>query len=189
MKLFLTFIITSVLLFAQSNTNIEKKLDYLIKRMNKMEKQLNNKDNEIEKLKHEVNKQKVETKKEFMTKSCDKLKVEDFSFIYHKNVLPYYTLNYKLKNTYPYDISRVSGKLYIKDSDDITMLTDFVDKEQNLPKGSYIVVNKTHSIQSDLEKTLKDDKQGTEKLSFHPLTIEFKNGQKINCGGILGVSF
>jgi len=186
MKLFLTLFITSALLFAESNTDIEKKLNYLIKRMNKMEKQLGQKDSEIKQLRQEVKKQKIDTKKEFMTKSCDKILVKNFNYKYHKNVLPYYNLSYNLENDYPYGIKSITGKIYVEDSDGITILTDFIDKQESIPSKSQISIKSVHSVQSDLEKTMAQEKLSSLKVTFKPTTIIFKNSKRISCGGMLG---
>jgi len=191
MKKLLAILLIPVFIFAASNAEIEKKLDYLIERMNKMEKLLNSKDQEIEKLKKEVKQQKVETKKEFSIKSCDKIKIKNFIFKNGGTILPYYTFNFSLENNYPYDVAKVSGKIYIKDiSDDITILTDFITVKKTITKeGGLTSVSKRHPIMSDLEKVLKDEPYSNIKVTFVPTTVTFTNGKKVSCGALFGINF
>ena len=191
MRKILLLVFSALLLFGASNQDIEKKLDYLMQRMNKMEKQLNSKDQEIKELKQEVKKQKIETKKEFMVNSCDKIEIENFTYKYDDTLLPYYDLTYTLTNTYPYDITYISGKINVQDiEDDIKIFTDFANKKIFIGKnGGKVVIHKKHSITGELDKVLKDESANNIKVTFSPSNITFKNGKKISCGGYLGINW
>jgi len=188
-KLFISLLLPSVLLFSATNSEIEKKLDMIIERMNKMQKQLNSKDVEIKKLKKEVKKQNIETKKEFMIKSCDKLKVTNFNYKYHNNVIEFYDLSYNITNNYPYTITKFMGRLTIKDSDDTVILTDFLEKKQTFKKNQTIHISKTHPLYGELDKELKNENPSNINVTFSPTAIKFSNGKTINCGGLIGVNF
>jgi len=176
----------SILAFGATNNDIEKKLDFLIKKMNKMEKKLDSKDKEIQTLKSEVKKQKVETKKQFTISNCTNIKVKNFNYIYHKEVLPYYILSFTLVNKYPYAIKEISGKIIAKDSDGVTMLTDFVSKDATIQPNGTINIKKYHTIEGDLEKTMAQESPQNIAVTFSPITITFQNGEHAKCGGFLG---
>ncbi len=192
MKKFIIFVILlSSFAFSANNSEIEKKLNMIIERMNKMQKQLDSKDKEIKKLKQEVKKQKVETKKEFLVNSCDKIKVIDFDYTYNKNggIMPYYVLKITLKNKYPYAIKRFAGKLLLKDQEDTTMLTEYIESKQTLSKDGTITIKKNHIINSQLESTMKTVSPLNIKAIFSPSAILFSNGRKAQCGGLFNISF
>ncbi len=191
MKRFILLIVaTSMLLFASdNNAEINKKLDYIIQRMNQMQKQLNNKDKEIKSLKQEVKQQKKETAKKFILNSCDKISVKDFHYSYDGQLLPYYELTFTIQNDYPYDISSISGKLTVKDKDGSTILVDFITRDKLIAKGSTITIQKRHPIVGQIEKLLKDENPSTLKVSFAPTNITFTNGQHAKCGGLFNISF
>jgi len=189
-KLITILLISSIGAFSASNSEIEKKLNFLIKKMNQMEKKLNSKDKEIETLKKEVKKQKVETKKRFTTQSCTNIKVSNLNFTYHKEVIPYYNLSYTLTNKYPYTIKKIAGKVKIKDNDGVTVMTDYIAKENvNLPKNGTLNIKKVHTVESELEKTMNEETPATLKLTFIPTQIIFTNGEQVSCGGIFNTIF
>jgi len=185
MKKFIFFIaLAMTFVYAGNNAQIEKKLNMIIERMNKMQKQLDSKDKEIKTLKQEVKKQKEETKKEFIVNSCDKIKVANLDYIYHGGVIPYYVITFTIKNKYPYTIKRFAGKLLLKDKDDITMLTEYIESKKVLKKDGTIQIKRNHMINSDLESTLKDENPTNVQTLFKPSSIEFTNGKTVKCGGI-----
>ena len=189
-KILVLLVLSSLLVFADtSNSEINKKLDFILKRMNKMEKQLKSKDVEIESLKKEVKKQKVETTKKFILSGCDKIGVKNFRYVYNDIVLPYYDLSFSVVNNYPYDIASFAGKLTVKDKDGSTILSDFISKNKVIkPKGT-LQIQKRHSIIGEIEKILKDEKIEDLKVTFAPIKINFTNGQKAKCGGLFNISF
>ena len=188
--IFLLFILSSFA-FSASNSEIEKKLNMIIDRMNKMQKQLDSKDKEIKRLKSEVKKQKTETKKEFTINSCDNIKVVDFDYTYNGNsgIMPYYVLTITLKNNYPYAIKKFAGKLLLKDQSNVTMLTEYIESKQNIGKNQTITIKKNHMINSQLESTMKTEPPSNIKTLFSPSVILFENGQKAKCGGLFNISF
>ncbi len=191
MRKFLLLIVAAVMFAyaSDNNADINKKLDFIIKKMNEMEMQLKSKDKEIESLKKEVKNQKKETEKKFILSSCDKIGVKDFRYSYQGQILPYYELSFVLTNNYPYDISNISGKLIIKDKDGSTILADFIKRDTLIRKGESLKIHKRHPIIGEIEKILKDENPSSLKVTFTPTMIRFSNGQQAKCGGLFNISF
>ncbi len=189
MKKIAIFLLIPIFIFAATNSEIEKKLNYLIERMNKMEKLLNSKDKEIKNLKKEVKKQKVETTRKFILSGCDKIGVKNFRYVYNNLILPYYDLSFTIVNNYPYSIASFAGKLTIKDKDGSTILTDFISKDIVIKPKATLHIQKRHSIIGEIEKILKDEKIEDLKVTFTPTKINFTNGQKAKCGGLFNIDF
>ena len=192
-KLLILGIVSSALLFASTNDDINKKLDLLLQKIEQLEKKVDKKDAEIEKLKNELNKQQVEikksnekVKKEFQEKlaikSCKKIKVVNLTYNYHDEVIPYYDLTMTLKNEYPKKIVYLSGNLFVEDKDGVKILHDFVKRKVDMPVGGEITIKKTHQLNSDLEEYLKDEKPENLKIYFEVITAEFADGSKVECG-------
>jgi len=188
MKKLLLLVVSVAVLFANSNDELNKKLDTLLKRMNKMEQKLNIKDREIEKLKTEVHQQGREVKETKIVNNCKNIKVLNFSYDYNGAVIETYSLRYTLKNLYPYGITRISGKLYIKDRDETTILTDYISRKVDVSKDATINISKNHLIAGDLERTLKDEKVSDLIVTFVPAIINFSNGKQAKCSsGLIGL--
>ncbi len=186
MKKLLILALAFSISFATTNAQINQKLNLILDKMNKMEKQLNSKDQEIQKLRHEVKQQKIETKKEFLVNSCDKIKVTQIKYNYNANggIIPYYTIKLSLQNKYPYAIRNFAGKLLLKDKDDTTILTEYIQSNKSLNKNQTIQIKKNHPINSQLENSLKEINPANIKAIFTPSNIVFTNGKQVKCGGI-----
>jgi len=196
MKKLVAFLLGATLLFGANDNEINQKLNLILQKMQQLENKVNSRDKEIENLKKEVKEQKVaikkqkaQTKKEFMINDCSKIKVSNFHYTYVDGFIPYIEVSYTLTNTYPFTISKLAGKLYIKSQDGSTMMTDFISRDINLPKGASIKVSHRHTTLSQLEKSLKDENPATVKTSFSPVTIVFSNGKQAKCGGLFDISF
>ncbi len=188
MKKIVALFILGVFLFASQNSDIDKKLDLILNKMNQMEKKLNMKDAEIEKLKQElknqqkeIKEQKINTKKEFATKSCKNLKVVSFDYKYHNNVLPYYTLTVTLKNVYPDTITYINGNVFFDDKDGTTLIKQFVKRYVVLKPGQSITLYFQHMITADIEKDLKDEKKSNLNVYFSITKLKFKNSKELEC--------
>lgn len=103
--------------------------------------------------------------------------------------MPYYTLVITLKNKYPYAIKKFAGKLLLKDQEDTTMLTEYLESDKTLSKNGSITIKKNHIINSQLESTMKTEPPSNIKAIFSPSAIIFANGQKAKCGGLFNISF
>ena len=187
-KIFLIIGLISYLFAASSNDDINKKLDLLLQKINELEKKIDKKDEEINKLKKEIKQQKVEikkqeekTQKQFAIKSCDKLKVINFKYKYHPEVIDYYDLEITIKNTYPEEVTFIRGSLYAEDKDRVKILQDYISRSVDIKPGEIIVIKKKHIVGSELERYLKDEKPNEIKVYFEPSRVEFKNGQKLEC--------
>jgi len=188
MKKFLLASLVGAMLFGATNDDINKKLDLLLQKIEQLEKKVEKKDTEIEKLKQELQKQKkeikkqeTETKKQFAIKSCNKIKVVGLNYVYHDEVIPYYTLTIKMKNNYPATVTFIRGSLYAEDKDRVKILQDFIERKMNIKPGEVITIKKKHIVSGELEKYLKDEKPENLKLYFKPTRVEFENGQKVEC--------
>jgi len=179
----LIFLILSIsIVFASTNEDINKKLDLLINKINELEKKVDSKDKEIEKLKKELKKQEITTKNELAIKSCDKIKVVSLKYVYEDDgLMPYYNLTIVLKNNYPKDIKFIKGSLFAEDKDRVKILQDYISRDVNFKKNSTIVIKKTHLINNDLEKYLKDEDPKDLYIYFSPTRIEFKDGKVLEC--------
>ncbi|EDM22919.1 hypothetical protein FE773_04625 [Caminibacter mediatlanticus TB-2] len=188
MKKWLFLILAGVLSFSASNDDINKKLDLLLQKIDQLEKKVDAKDKQIEELKKELKKEQIAikkqqeyTKKEFAIKSCNKIKVVSLKYKYHNEIIPYYDLEIKLKNTYPENIKYIRGSLFAEDSDKVKILQDYIDREVDFKKGDIITINKKHTINNDLEKYLKDENPKNLYIYFKPTMIEFSNGYRLEC--------
>ncbi len=190
MKKFLSICLAGAFLFAANanNDDINKKLDLLLQKIEQLEKKVDKKDQEIETLKKEIQQQQQEiktqqqeTKKQFAIKSCNKLKVISLRYKYHGEVIPYYDLDIKIKNTYPAEVTYIQGSLYAEDKDRVKILQDYIDRSVDMKPGEVIEIKKKHIISDEMEKYLKDEKPEDLKIYFEPSRVEFKNGQRLEC--------
>ena len=188
MKKIIFSLMTGVLLFGAQNSDIDKKLDLILNKINQMEKKLDMKDAEIKQLKKEIQQQqkeikeqKINTKKAFATKSCKNLKVISFDYKYHYDVLPYYTITVTLKNVYPYTITYINGNIFFDDKDGTTLLKQFVKRDVNLKPGQKITLHFEHMITAELEKDLKNEKRSNLKVYFSPTELKFANSTPLEC--------
>jgi predicted RNase H-like nuclease (RuvC/YqgF family) len=171
-----------------NESEINKKLDLLLQKIEQLEKKVNQKDYEIERLKkelqqqqNEIKKQEIQTKNQFAIKSCDKLKVVSLKYSYFGEVIPYYKLTIKIKNTYPKEVTFIKGTLYAEDKDRVKILEDFIDRKIDIKPGEVVTIKKKHIINNDLEEYLKDENPKNLKIYFAPTRVEFKDGSKIEC--------
>jgi len=185
-------LIAGVALFASNVDEINKKLDLLLQKINQLEKKVDKKDAEIEKLKTQLKLQKQEMKKETQNvktdiqkqmalKSCKRLKVVDFKYKYHDEVIPYYDVSLTLKNTYPKKVTYISGNLYVEDKDGVTIFQDFFKRKVDLPVGGEVTFSHTHQLNSEIEKYLKDENPQNLKIYFTPIQVEFADGTLTQC--------
>ena len=188
MKKVLFALIAGSLLFASNSDDINKKLDLLLNKLDTLEKKLDEKDKEIETLKKElqkqqseIKKQEINTKKEFAVKSCDNLKVTEFSYQYHDNVLPYITFNVTIKNNYPYEVTKLYGNIYFDDKDGTSMIKHFINRKVSIKPGESVTISAQHMLVTDIEKMMKDEKPADLVVHFDPTAISFKNGKKLEC--------
>ncbi len=185
MKRLLFLVVGATILFA-SNDDINKKLDLLLQKIEQLEKKIDSKDEEIKKLKKEIQQNQQEVKKEVKTqlavKSCKKIKVVDFKYKYHDEVIPYYDIEVTLKNEYPKNIVYLSGNLYVEDKDKVKILQDYIKRDVNLPVNGEITIKKTHTLNSELEEYLKDENPKNLKIYFEVIKAEFADGTNIECG-------
>ncbi len=188
MKKIVLSLIAGALLFGAQNSDIDKKLDLILNKMNQMEKQLNMKDNQIKKLQQEIQhqqkeikEQKTNTKKEFAIKSCKNLRVVSFNYEYHWNVLPYYTITVTLKNVYPYEVTYINGNVFFDDKDGTTILKQFVKRDVTLKPGQSITLHFEHMISADIEKDLKNEKKNNLNVYFSATELKFKNAKQLDC--------
>jgi hypothetical protein len=193
MKKILSFLIIASAMFAANNSNINKKLDLILQKMNELEKKVQQKDKEIEKLKKELQKQKKEiqnenktTKKEIENKlvlnSCKNIIPSNFSYEYHDEVIPYYTLTYTLTNKYPKKIIHLKGDLIVEDKDEVKLLQDYIDRDVNLEPGKSITIKKVHTVNSEIEKELNGENPKNLKLIFEVIRADLADGGRIECG-------
>lgn len=182
-----------VCLLASSSEDINKKLDLLLQKIEQLERKVDKKDTEIETLKKELKNQKKEiqkreeeTKKEFKTqlaiKSCKKIKVVNFQYKFHDDVIPYYDLSITLKNEYPKKIVYLSGNLYVEDQDKVKIFKDFIKRDVNLPVNGEISFKKVHQLNSELEKYLSTENPQNLKIYFEVIKAEFADGTNVECG-------
>jgi len=193
MKKFLLIALSSAMLFATSNDEINKKLDLLLQKINQLEKKVDQKDNEINQLKLQIKKQQEaiqeenkktqeELKKQIAIRSCKKIKVLNFSDKYHDEVIPYYDLTFTIKNTYPKKIVYLVGNLFVEDKDGVKVLQDYVKRKVDLPVNGTLTIKKTHQLNSDMEKYLKDENLENDKIYFEVIKAEFADGTNVECG-------
>jgi len=189
MKKFIFIVLSFSVLFATSNDEINKKLDLLLNKINQLEKQVQNKDKEINLLKQQLRHQQkeinVKTQKnneEIAIRSCKKIKVLSFNDKYHDEVIPYYDLTFTIKNTYPKKIVYLIGNLFVEDKDGVKVLQDYIKRKVNLPVNGTLTIKKTHQLNSDLEKYLKDENLKNDKIYFEVIKAEFVDGTNVECG-------
>ncbi len=173
-------------LFADSDIN--KKLDLILQKIESLEKRVKAQENEIkflkEKMKTQESKiktQEIETKNQFAIKSCDKLKVVSLKYTYFDEIIPYYFLEIKIKNTYPKEVTFIKGTLYAEDKDRVKILEDFIERKVDIKPGKIITIKKKHLINNELENYLKDENPKNLNIYFAPTRVEFKDGSKIEC--------
>ena len=188
MKKIVLSLMTGALLFGAQNSDIDKKFDLILNKMNQMEKQLNMKDNQIKRLQQElqqqqkeIKEQKTNTKKEFATKSCKNLKVVSYNYVYHWGVLPYYNITVTLKNVYPYTITYINGNIFFDDKDGTTLLKQFVKQHITLKPGQSITLHFEHMVTANIEKELKDEKRSNLNVYFSPTILKFANSKNLEC--------
>ncbi|MEO1958993.1 MAG: hypothetical protein ABGX23_05530 [Nautiliaceae bacterium] len=164
----------------------DDRIDLILKELNALKAEVKHQQQEIEKLKEAlhlqkevIKKQKIQTQKEFALKSCDKLKVVNFKSRYYDDIIPYYMIDFTLKNSYPLKVKKVVGSLFAEDSDGVKILQDYINRDVNLPPNGKIEIKKKHIVGNELEKYLKDEKNP--KVYFRPTTIEFENGKILEC--------
>lgn len=185
MKRLLFLAVGATILFA-SNDDVNKKLDLLLQKIEQLEKKIDSKDEEIKKLKKEIkqNQQEVEkqVKTQLATKSCKKIKVVNLKYKYYDEVIPYYDIEVTLKNEYPKKIVYLSGNLYVEDKDKVKILQDYIKRDIDLPVNGEITIKKIHTLNSELEKYLKDEDPKNLKIYFEVIKAEFADGTNIECG-------
>ena len=193
MKKLIIGMLAGSLLFASSNDDINKKLDLLLQKIEQLEKKVDKKDSEIEQLKKELNQQQKEIKKQneevekkvqdqIAVKSCDKIKVVGFKYKYHDDVIPYYDITVTLKNTYPKKIVFFSGDLFAEDKDGVKLLQDYYKRNITIPVGGEVTLHHIHTLNSDFEKYLKDEKPSDLRVYFKVIDARFADGTKLECG-------
>lgn len=189
-KIFAVGAVGVALLWGESG--VDQKLDLILQKLNRLEQQIQQKDRQIEELKKELeetrHQQKAqqqllqkEVKKEVALRSCKSLKVEGFNYSYNDGAIPSYTLSYRLVNRYPKEVVAVKGKLYVEDRDRITLLTDYLDRQVDIPPNRSVQIEREHTINSELEKELNGEDPKKLHVYFDPIKIEFKGGESLEC--------
>jgi hypothetical protein len=195
MKKFLIAVLGSALLFASGSDDINKKLDRILDIVMQLKKQSDSQEKRIEKLEKALNIQKQELKKqqkiiktqektvknELAIKSCGKIKVLSFKDKYFGEVLPYYTLDFTLKNEYPKNIVFLEGDLIAEDSDGVKILQDLIKRDITLPAGASVKIHKKHLLDNDLEIYLKDENPKNLKIYFRVIKAKFDDGSVLEC--------
>jgi len=197
MKKLISILVMGSVMFAASNSDIDKKLDLILQKMNELEKKVEQRDKEIEQLKKEIKQEQIKIKKQvqkqqeeqkkeienqIVLNSCKNIKVKNFSYVYHDDVIPYYTLTYTLVNKYPKKIVHLRGDLIVEYKDGTKLLEDYVDRNVNLAPNQSITIKKVHTITSDMEKELAGTKLKDLKESFEVIRADLADGGKIECG-------
>jgi hypothetical protein len=189
MKKFLIVTLSSAVLFASNLDEINQKLDKLLSIVIQLKKQSDSQDERIKKLERavqlqqkEIKKQETTVKNQFAVKSCNKIKVTSFSDEYHGDIIPYYVLDFSLKNEYPKKIVYLEGNLFAEDKDGTVILQDFVKRKVDFPVGSEIKIHKKHLLNNDLENYLKDENPENLKVYFKVIKVEFEDGTNVECG-------
>lgn len=188
-----SLIFGGVLFGTTVNTDINKKLDLIMKRLNRLEQKLQAKDQQISQLKRELKKQQqkqIEATKKFQQqiktevalKNCHNIKVKDFSYTYYDDIIPYYTLQYTIVNNYPQPIKFLKGKVVVEDRDHVTLMNDFISREVTIgAKGGTTQITKSHYVNSELEKELNGENPKNLRTTFDIIKIEFANGKTLEC--------
>jgi ABC-type Fe3+-citrate transport system substrate-binding protein len=197
MKKLISIIAMASFIFASNSDDINKKLDLILQKMYELEKKVENRDKQIEKLKKELKesqqkiqmqvkkeqeKQKKELKNRMVLSSCKNISVSNFSYKYHDNVIPYYTLTYTLTNNYPKKIVHLKGDLIIEDKDEVKILQDYIDRDVNLAPGESITIKKVHTFTNDMEHELANEKPENLKLIFEVIRADLEDGGRVECG-------
>ena len=184
-KILITSLMGISFLFASNNEDINKKLDLLINKINQLEKKVDEKDKKIEELQKEIKTQKKEinkeVKNELALKSCDKIKVSNLKYEYNGDVIPYYNLTFTLKNEYPKGIVYLVGNLFAEDKDGTIILKDYIKRKINLPVNGKVTIHKSHTLNNDLEKYLKDENPKDLHIYFKVIKAKFKDGESMEC--------
>ncbi|WP_024789269.1 hypothetical protein [Lebetimonas sp. JH292] len=197
MKKIIAIALIASVMFAANNDDINKKLDLILQKMNMLEKKVDQRDKEIESLKKELNQsqqkiqeqvqkqqetQKKELENKLVLNSCKNIKASNFSYEYHDDVIPYYTLTYTLTNKYPKKIVHLKGDLIIEDKDEVKILQDYIDRDVDLAPGQSITIKKVHTVTSDMEKELAGEKPQNLKLIFEVIRADLADGGRVECG-------
>jgi chromosome segregation ATPase len=189
MKKIIFLMIAALMFAANSSEDLNKKLDLILQKMNELEKKVEQKDREIEKLKKELKKQKKKEnnnnkkiEEKLTLSNCKNIKASKFSYIYHDDVIPYYTLTYTLTNKYPKKIVHLKGDLIVEDKDDVKILQDYIDRDVNLAPGKSIVIKKVHTVTTDMEKELNGENPKNLKVVFEVIRADLADGSRIECG-------
>ena len=196
-KLVLPFI-TGAFLFAAGNSDINQKLDLILQNLSQIDQKIDVQDKKINTLEKKVNiqnkklNQKIKTQQKkfhqnLAISKCNGIKVKDFSYKYHGEVLPYYVFNYKLVNTYPKTIIYIEGEVKIQDKDGTNLISDFIKRKNvNIPANGGIlpIVNKQHTVIADMEKELNGENTKNLSIMFEPTKIVFSDASKLSCGGL-----
>jgi hypothetical protein len=197
MKKLISIVAMASVMFASSSDEVNKKLDLILQKMYELEKKVENRDKQIEELKKElkesqqklqmqVKKQQEDQKKELENRmvlnSCKNIVASNFSYKYHDDVIPYYTLTYTLTNKYPKKIVHLKGDLIIEDKDEVKILQDYIDRDVNLAPGESITIKKVHTITNDMEHELANEKPENLKLIFEVIRADLADGGRVECG-------
>jgi len=184
-------------MFAASSSDLDKKLDLILQKMNELEKKVEQRDKEIENLRKELKQEQIEIKRQvqkqqeeqkrelenrLILSSCKNIKASNFYYVYHDEVIPYYTLTYTLTNKYPKKIVHLRGDLIVEDKDEVKILQDYIDRDVNLEPGKTITIKKVHTVTSDMEKELAGEKPENLKVIFEVIRADLADGGKVECG-------
>jgi len=188
MKKILVLIIGAVFLFGAAREDLNKKLDELIATVMQLKKQTQSQEERIKKLEKALKIQKMTIAKNIQNeknsavmRNCKGIKVEEFYDEYVDNMIPYYNLKYRLKNTYPEKIVFIQGYVFAEDSDGVKILQDFVKRDVSLSSKESILIKKRHLLNNDLEKYLKDEDVKKLRIYFKPVKIKFADGNVLEC--------
>ena len=163
------------------------KLDLILQKLDQIQQTTENNSKEIKVLKKKVEAQEKElvtekskVKKKFAIKNCNNIKVNSLKFKYSDNgVIRYYDLDYKLKNNYPEDINKISGRLIVTDNDDVKILNHYVNKKTEIKSHQDKEFKDRHVIESSLEDYFRTEKN--KHIKFQIYHIVFKNGEELKC--------
>jgi len=190
MKKILTILIAVGLAFASTNNDeINKKLDLLLNKLDTLEKKLDEKDVEIKKLKQalqqqqkEIKKQEVKTKTQLALKNCDNLKVTNFEYKYHDDVLPYVTFKVTITNNYPYEITHISGNVYFDDKNDgTTFIKHYINRKVDIKPGESVTITGEHTALDEIEKMIKNENPSDLNVYFSPNAVDFQGAPTLKC--------
>ena len=175
--LLITSIISSV--FATSLEERVSNLEQEVKILKEEIKKLTNSQKELKSFKTNV--QKEIQKGVLLT--CSKLKLIKFNYKYNDGFYKTYDLFYTIKNGYKKDIKFLKAYVNIKDSEDDTLIEDYIKRDINLKsnKTTTIKTNYTIDFEAGLSQYLKGTPVNKLQINFKPSIIIFKDGTKIKC--------